>query len=166
MEDRLRATVTVSNVGAGHNVPTGSWTKHVIVGVWARQGSRWLPLAAGPRARVQDADPQEALAAGDWRNPPGFILGVRPKGTEGKRFSTPFLGLHWSRDAIVDTRLAPRASREETFEFDVGPDTADVHVEVRVIHRRGAFGAGLESVPWEVRARDPLPQVLWKRVVR
>ena len=162
---QVHVSVGVTNVGAGHNVPTGSWTKHVVVGVWAQQAGEWRPLLRGPRARLVDEDPPMGTAAGDWRNPPGFILGVRPKANVGKAFETPFLGFVWPRDALVDTRLAPAATAQHEFTFLAKGDEP-VQVEVRIVHRRGAFGATLQDVPWEIRDRDPMPQVLWKRVVR
>ena len=47
-------TVTVTNRGAAHKVPTGTWTKHVAVGVWAKQGDRWLAAGAGDRAVLDE----------------------------------------------------------------------------------------------------------------
>ena len=167
VDGALEVVLAVTNVGAGHHVPTGSWTKHVLVGVWARQGEQWLPLREGPRALVVATHESEhGLAAGDWRNPAGFILGVQPRQTVGSRFRTPMPGHAWTAATIHDTRLAPGSTVRETFRFDLTAADGAPQVEVRVAHRRGAFGADLRDVPWEIRPRDPLPHVLWHRIVR
>ena len=46
--DRVRVGVTLQNVGAGHSVPTGTWTKHLVVGIWAQVRRR----LASPIGRI------------------------------------------------------------------------------------------------------------------
>lgn len=89
-ERTLPVTIRVTNKGGGHSIPTGTWTKHVALGVYARVGERWLAATPStPRAALGDAaPPDEALAAGDWRNPPGLVFGVFDR-TNG-RLAPPF----------------------------------------------------------------------------
>jgi hypothetical protein len=166
---RWRVDVAVTNRGAGHKVPTGTWTKHVAIGVWARQDDRWLAAADDvPRAAlVRSGAPRgEALAAGDWRDPPGIVLGVRRRGDASGRPAD-----FWAPPAagdLVDERLAPEETRRFTVAFlpagqGAGPAPT---VEVRVVHRRGPIERGPQDVPWEMRPYDPSPEVEWTRVVR
>ena len=163
---RLVAEVRVANVGAGHRVPTGTWSKHVIVGVWARQGTRWLRQVEGDRAWTVDGEPPaEALAAGDWRNPGGLVLGVREANERSAALRQPDLWLPWRGDEVVDERLQPGQARVArcVFELD-GAEQAQV--VVRVIHRRGELGRGPIETPWRMAPYDEPPEVLWKEVVR
>jgi hypothetical protein len=166
---RWHVAVVLTNSGAGHRIPTGTWSKHVAVGVWARQGKAWLASDGGERARLvaASAAPTGALEGGDWRNPPGTVLGVFHRGYEGQPadfYDPP------APEETVDTRLAPGETR--TIEVDFVPADgakdggAAPEVEVRVIHRRGAIGAGPESTPWDLRPYDPAPQTEWTRIVR
>jgi hypothetical protein len=166
---RWRVDVAVTNRGAGHRVPTGTWTKHVAIGVWARQGERWLAAADdAPRAAlVRSGAPRgEALAAGDWRDPPGIVLGVRRRG-DVSGAPADFWAPPPPED-LVDDRLAPEETRRFSVAFlEEGPDpAAPPTVEVRVVHRRGPIGRGPEDTPWEMRPYDPSPEVEWTRVVR
>jgi hypothetical protein len=157
--------VSLRNVGAGHKIPTGTWSKHVAVGVWARVGERWLRQTGGDRARLLPGGepPAEGLAEGDWRNPAGTVLGVLPK---DPAYAVPaaFWGA-WSADAIKDDRLPAGAERLLHCRF-AGTEKEVPEVFVQVVHRRGEIGAGPASAPWEVRPYDPPPQTLWRRIVR
>ena len=164
----LPVRVTLENRGAGHAIPTGTWTKHVAVGVYARVGDRWLAAdRAAPRAMLGDAAPEgAALAAGDWRNPPGTVFGVYERASG--RLAPDFWAPPDASD-VDDRRLAPDAkvTLEVVFTLpdDVPPDVEPV-VEVRVIHRRGPLAKGPSSVPWEPRRYDAPPEIEWLRVVR
>jgi len=163
---RLTATVRVTNVGAGHLLPTGTWSKHVLVGVWARQGSRWLKQVDGDRAWTQDGEaPAEALAAGDWRNPGGLVLGVRDAGERSGALRQPDLWFPWRGDEVVDERLKPGASRQASCVFEL-EGAEEAQVVVRVIHRRGELGKGPAQMPWRAAPYDEPPEVLWMEVVR
>jgi hypothetical protein len=159
--------VAVTNVGAGHRVPTGTWTKHVAIGVWARRGDRWLLAKDGERAVLGARAPaDEALAGGDWRGPPGALLGVFRRGKEEEPAS------FWDPPTpadTVDTRLAPDETRTIRARFvDVpGAPAGDPPVvEVRAVHRRGAIGSGHAGTPWEPRPNDAPPEVEWWRIER
>jgi hypothetical protein len=163
---RLTAEVSVTNVGAGHRIPTGTWTKHVVVGVWARQGERWLQQVDGDRAlTVAGPLPGEPLAAGDWRNPGGFVLGVRDAGELSAALRQPDVWLAWKADEVVDERLEPGATRTARCTFVTSGDVEPT-VVVRVVHRRGEIGAGPAHTPWKPALYDEPPEVLWIEVVR
>lgn len=163
---RWRVVVTVTNAGAGHAVPTGTWTKHVAVGVWARQGARWLAAEGGERADLvaggADAGP---LVAGDWRRPPGRVFGWRRKGGDA---TPPDFWAPPDAADLEDRRLPPDVPvrLEATFVPVVGGPGAPPEVEVRVVHRRGAIGAGAHETPWDRKPYDPAPEVEWARIVR
>lgn len=160
------AEVQVTNVGAGHRIPTGTWTKHVLVGVWARQGDRWLRQVDGDRAlTVAGPSPVEALAAGDWRNPGGLVLGVRAADEPSGALRQPDPWLPWKSDEIVDDRLRPGATRRARCVFAAEGD-AEPTVVVRVVHRRGELGPGPAHTPWKPAPYDEPPEVLWLEVVR
>ena len=162
---RWLVAVKAAARGVGHRVPTGTWTKHVAIGVWARQGDRWLAADGGERARLVDDDaaPAGPLAGGDWRNPPGTVLGMLDAQGRPADFWDPPAAA-----ALRDTRLAPDETRrlEVAFVPEATDPAAEPVVEVRVVHRRGAIGEGLATTPWTRRPYDPPPQVEWTRIVR
>jgi hypothetical protein len=158
--------VAVANVGAGHKIPTGTWSRHVAVGVWARVGDRWLSTSGGDRCRLVAVDAADAaLAGGDWRDPAGGVLGVRPADPRYGVGPAPFWG-SWKPEDVVDERLAPGDVRTFRCRFAGAAESEVPEVEVQIVHRRGAIGAGPASVPWPVRQFDPPPQTLWMRLVR
>ena len=163
---RVVAEVSVQNVGAGHRIPTGTWTKHVLVGVWARQGDRWLLPVEGDRLwrPVGPAAP-EAPAAGDWPGAAGFVLGVRDAREVPGAPRPPDFWRRLGPDEVVDERLAPGATRTGRFAFDAAGD-AEPTIVVRVVHRRGALGAGPAHTPWQPADYDEPPEVLWLEVTR
>lgn len=166
VDGRLVAQVSVKNVGAGHRVPTGTWSKHVLVGVWARQAGRWLRQVDGDRAWVVAAPaPERALAAGDWENPGGLVLGVRHIEARSGAQDQPDLWLAWRPDELVDERLAPGAERSARCVF-VLDGAEPPEVVVRVVHRRGELGPGPAHTPWKPSLYDEPPEVLWLETVR
>jgi hypothetical protein len=164
--DEWLVRVTLENVGAGHRIPTGTWSKHVAVGIWARIGDRWLLATAGERCRLVPGDaPAEALAAGDWRNPAGTVLGVRPKDPAVGLTPAVFWGA-WPADSLVDDRLLPGVKRVVEARFEGAGEALVPTVEVHVVHRRGELGTGPGATPWNLEPYDPPPQTLWIRRVR
>jgi Zn-finger protein len=159
-------TVSMTNSGAGHSIPTGTWSKQVVVGIWAAGAAGPLKQLAGPRAMTDvRAKPGAALEAGDWTNPAGFVLGVSVVG-EGSGRPTPPFWHAWPAAQIDDQRLAPGTTREVTCRFEATPDGTAPVVEVRVIHRRAWLPRGAAGVPWTVRTYDAPPEVLWRRLIR
>jgi hypothetical protein len=163
---RWLVVVRATNRGAGHAIPTGTWTKHVALGIWARQGDRWLAADGGERAALVDEAAPAALAGGDWRNPPGTVFGVRR--SSGGLATPPDFYDPPPPAETVDARLAAGATRTVEASFvPVGDGPGEPpEVEVRVIHRRGTLGATAADVPWDLRPNDPPPQVEWLRIVR
>ena len=162
------AEVSVTNSGAGHKVPTGTWSKHVVVGVWADVDGTPLAQVGGDRAYLGNPAPDgTALPAGDWRDPGGFVLGVRARLVDDE--GQPVLGkpppvfwAAWPTKDVIDERLAPGATRKAEVRF--AASAKEPTIEVRILHRRGWLPRGMASVPWTVGTNDPAPEVLWKRV--
>lgn len=162
------AEVSVTNTGAGHKVPTGTWSKHVIVGVWAEASGKALRQLDGDRALLGNPPPEgAALAPGDWRDPGGFILGMRVKlendnGSPTQDRAPPVFWAPWKAADLQDDRLAPGATRTATCRFEASE--AEPTIEVRVLHRRGWLPRGTASTPWTIGPTDPQPEVLWMTV--
>jgi hypothetical protein len=162
---RLLVTARVTNVGAGHRVPTGTWSKHVLVGVWAHQQGRWLAQVEGDRAwTVAGEAPERALAAGEWENPGGLVLGVREASARSGALHQPDLWLAWRADELKDERLAPGEARMAACVFALD-GAAPAEVVVRVVHRRGELGLGPAHTPWKPALYDEPPEVLWRELV-
>ena len=157
--------VRVTNRGAGHKVPTGTWSKHLVLGVWATQDGQPLALVEGPRAWLDARAGEEAgRDPGDWRRPAGFVFGIAPRSEALAPFRPLDLLGAWGADDVDDTRLEPGATRELVFRFASVAD-APAHVDVRWQHRRGALGAGSADAPWQVRSHDPPPALTLGRSV-
>jgi hypothetical protein len=159
--------VSVTNTGAGHKIPTGTWSKRVIVGVWASAAGAPLLQVDGDRTWLDPAAPVDvAYAPGDWRNPGGLVLGMRAASDpEGRQTAPPFWQV-WRSEDVIDTRLAPGETRSARLLFEDTPKGIVPQVEVRILYRRARLARGLASLPWTLRTYDPAPEVLWKRVVR
>jgi len=160
-------TVEVKNSGAGHKVPTGTWSKRVIVGVWASVEGRALKQVGGDRCRLDpEARTDVAYAAGDWRSPGGLVLGMHARSDpEGRQAAPPFWA-GWPPGEVVDERLGPGETRVATCRFAASGSPRVPRVEIRVIHRRARLPHGLSSVPWTIGPHDPPPEVLWLRLLR
>jgi hypothetical protein len=159
--------VEVTNSGAGHKVPTGTWSKRVIVGVWASLQGKPLRQVGGDRSRLDPGASSEiAYAAGDWRNPGGFVLGVRARSDAEGLQTAPSFWAPWRAEDIVDERLGAGETRVATCRFEGPVGEAVPEVEVRVLYRRARLAGGAASVPWTVGPHDPAPEVLWLRLQR
>lgn len=164
--DRLQVRIAVENVGAGHRVPTGTWTKHLVLGVWARAAGKPLALLSGDRAWLveESATSSDPLVAGSWLNPMGTVFGVFPANSPEAPFASLDMLAPWLAEHIDDRRLEPGAVRNLVGEFSCPPD-APCEVEVRVVHRRGALGAGVAHTPWTIGPGDAPPEMLVLREV-
>ena len=159
------AEVSVTNVGAGHKVPTGTWSKHVVVGVWAQAGEKALRQVGGDVARLGNPAPEGvALPPGDWRDPGGLVLGMRANildasGARQLDLAPPVFWAAWEPKDLIDERLAPDETRRATVRFEAS--ASEPTIEVRVLHRRGWLPRGTASVPWTIGPNDPAPETLW-----
>lgn len=164
---RFVVEVVVENVGAGHAVPTGTSTKHVALGVWARQGDTWLAPDGGERADLvpEDRATVGPMAAGDWMRPPGLVFGWRRAGGDA---TPPDFYERIADDDLEDRRLHPGqpVTLRAYFVAAVEGDRSLPQVEVRVVHRRGAIGAGAHETPWVRHVNDPPPETEWIRILR
>jgi hypothetical protein len=166
-KDEWEITVSITNVGAGHRIPTGTWTKHVVVGVWAKRGDAWLPLQSGAKTRLvaADAEPEDGvLPAGDFRNPGGLVLGVAAKESNTPWMRPAFFGL-WKPEALEDTRLLPRETRKAVCRYPGDGTETPPTVEVRVEHRRAEVDP-VTGFGYPIRPNDAPPVVRWMRVVK
>jgi hypothetical protein len=158
--------VAMTNSGAGHKIPTGSWSKQVVVGVWAATAEGPLACVGGARAWLDPRSDETRLVAGDWRNPAGFVLGMRAASDAEGRRPTPDFWQPWPPDQVVDTRLAPGERRSVACRFEATPEGVEPVVDVRVLHRRAWLPRGAAGVPWTIEPYDPAPETLWRRVIR
>ncbi len=143
-------TVALTSRAVGHKVPTGTWSKHVVVAVTATVDGEPLEQISGDRT---------ALGTG------GFILRVRAASDTERKQGNPLWWQPWPKAQVVDERLKPGETRTATCRFERTPG-AEPSVEVRVLHRRGWLPGGPASVPWTVNEYDAPPEVLWMRVVK
>jgi hypothetical protein len=140
--ERLLVTTKVAAVAAGHRVPTGSGSKHLLLVVLATDGAgRPYPLIEGARVpahaggagdatRLDAAALRERLAEGDFAGMPGKEFAQVLADGAG-RTHVPF----WRAVRVVeDTRLVPGAAVTVPHVFAVGGGRA-ASVQVEVWHR-------------------------------
>lgn len=140
---RVRATVTITNTGAGHDIPTDQPARHLILVVRARDaGGVELTQVAG-----------ESVPA--WCG-----LGDAPDdygGRPGKAFAKVLRSLntgeeptaaYWSPTIIVsDNRIPALGSDTSVYEFAV-PGAGSANVQATLIFRR-AFKSLMEAKRWD-----------------
>jgi len=167
-DGRWRVDVRLRNVGAGHRVPTGTATKHVLVGVWARRGADRVPLQGADRLRLSEdrwLDPDPSIAetpTRTWDGAAGFVLGRVVSNETGVLRLASFHG--GKEEGVVrDTRLAPGAERHGSWFAAPG---AEPEVEVEVIHRRVPLVEGPQDATHLRGLYDAPLEVRWLRVVR
>lgn len=177
--DRVRATATVKNVGAGHAVPTGEPLRHLLLSVRARCGNIELPVIEAPtvpdyggyRARKQAGEDWSRwpdAEAGDRvrvvRRPGEFVEyeGVGPFG-DG-RFSTPQKGLPRTTFVQEATVLAVDVAGVAT--FDRALEAGDEAYLVRGDDDwAGRPGFGFARVMADARGQTMVPHFLAVDVV-
>lgn len=140
----VAVTVTVSNVGAGHHVPTDSPMRHLILLVRAASRGRDLPLRDG--ATLPRWCGTGDLAAANYGGLPGKVFAKILEET-WTRVSPS--AAYWNPTRIVsDTRIPAEASDASTFRFDA-TGAEDVEVRVELIYRR-AFKQLIEQKGWDL----------------
>jgi hypothetical protein len=121
LTDGVRVKVVLTNVGAGHAVPTGHGLKRYLLAVTGISNGEALSGGTG-----FPAGERTGAAAGATQ---GEIIGLQYADRSGANWSMPW----WRADAIAkDTRLWPDTPRE--FVFDIARADA---AEVKLILRRG-----------------------------
>jgi hypothetical protein len=123
--DGVRVDVAITNVGAGHSLPTGVPLRQILLLVRATDAAgQPLALVDGPRL------PDWAV---DYADQPGwaYIKILRDIYTG----EAPTMS-HWRPATIIsDTRIAARATDQRSFTFAT-PAEGPVTVEARLLYRR------------------------------
>lgn len=125
IDDTLQVNVQLTNVNAGHHIPTDSPMRHLLLIVVARGADgELLPLDRG-----------ELLPewAGDYAAVPGRYYAKLLRDKWSGEFPS---GSYWREVELVeDTRLAALATDASEFAFALNRNAA-VTVEVRLLYRR------------------------------
>lgn len=115
--DGVRLRVTLTNVGAGHAIPTGHGLKRYVLSVHGRAGGQPLAFAGG----LPESERAGAAASATT----GALI--------GRQFSNDWSVPYWRGQPTQDTRLLP--DEPQVFTFDLpGADS----VEVKLTMRRGS----------------------------
>ncbi|MCC7510358.1 MAG: hypothetical protein IT464_13440 [Planctomycetes bacterium] len=117
--DGMRIRVTLTNVGAGHAIPTGHGLKRYVLSLHGRADGKALTPDNG-----LPADERVSAAASATT---GTLI--------GRRFGDDWSSPYWREAQREDTRLKPDEPRVYTFDLP-GAQSA----EVKLILRRGAPG--------------------------
>jgi hypothetical protein len=135
----VQVSVTLTNVAAGHHVPTDFPGRHMILAVAATDGQgQALPLQSGPTVPewggAQAGQPGKAFAK---------VL------RDVKTGESPVVS-YWKQTLIVsDNRIPALGSDTSAYTFAVPADGGEVNVTARLLFRR-AFQPLTEAKGWEV----------------
>lgn len=144
--DRLKVTVTVTNKGAGHHVPTDSPLRQVILLVQATDADgNPLPLLEGPV--IPPWGGEGSLAEGYYAGSPGKIYA---KTLEEMWTGVAPTGAYWNHTRILeDTRIPALGSDIAVFIFSLNPSLETVEVQAQLLYRR-AFRELQDQKGWEI----------------
>ena len=167
----LHVRVRVTNKGAGHRAPTGTWTKHIVAGIWAQQGDTWLVQRDGPARHACRGGTVccRHAAARSRRLAQSGRLRLRRARARCSRFvfrRRLWLGLGprrtwktraWSRWGTGTSTSplrcpAPHRRRHRPRRQSGSPCSS--------FTERGVLRGGPAETPWPVGPLDPPPQVL------
>ncbi|NOX61977.1 MAG: hypothetical protein GXP42_08530 [Chloroflexi bacterium] len=134
----LRVTVTITNTGTGHHIPTDHPGRHMILTVSAKdEQGRVLPLLAGSRTP-------------EWAGPEA--------GRPGKAFAKVLKDVasgeypvvsYWKQALIQsDNRIPAMAADRSTYVFAGPTDATEITIEARLIFRR-LFADLAEAKGWD-----------------
>ncbi len=137
--DRVEVTVTITNTGAGHHIPTDHPGRHLILVVTATDESgSSLAQLEGPTV------PGWGGAAAGW---PGTAFAKVLRDAESGEF--PVVS-YWKRTAILaDNRISARATDASDYVFASPAGAGRVEVTVRLIFRR-LYQELAEQSGWDV----------------
>jgi hypothetical protein len=134
----LVVTVKITNVGAGHDVPTGQPMRNLILVIACEDGSaRPLRFMTGESVPAWGGN----LAAEPGKGFAKILLTLNeyPKSSHISsdqalaEFPSPF----WRRNRIlVDNRIPPKGTDESTFSFSVPKEFSQLRVKAQLIYRR------------------------------
>jgi hypothetical protein len=134
---RLVVNVKVTNAKTGHDVPTDSPLRHVMLIVEASDaGNRALSLISGPR--LPDW-------AGNYANLPGQAYAKILKDSWSGEM--PSSQIWRPVEVVTDTRIAPFATAASRYTFDTQKSSKNL-VSVRLVYRR-AFQQLMEWKGWD-----------------
>ena len=135
----VQVSVTLTNVAAGHHVPTDFPGRHMILVVTAMDGQgQVLPQQSGPT--VPDWGGAQAGLPGK-----AFAKVLR----DAKTGESPVVS-YWKQTLIVgDNRIPALGSDTSVYTFSVPADSGEVSVTARLLFRR-AFQPLIETKGWKV----------------
>jgi nitrate/TMAO reductase-like tetraheme cytochrome c subunit len=143
--DTLRVTVTITNTGAGHHVPTDHPARNMILLVRATDDQgRELVQMAGPKV------PDWGGVGSDPNDYAGWPGKGYAKVLKDVQSGEAPVASYWKQTLIQsDNRLAAFEADTTTYDFLVPEEGSDIEVEARLIFRR-AFKPLAEAKGWEM----------------
>lgn len=151
----LRVTATVSNVGAGHHIPTDHPARNMLLVISATDSfGNSLPLLSGsviPEWGGRGSEPE------DYAGLPGKAF--------AKILEEAWTGIiptvaYWNPTVLrEDTRIAALARDSSTYDFEAPPRGGPVQVTGKLVFRR-AFRDVIRRKAWDVP-----DMVLWQTTV-
>lgn len=146
-DDALTIDVAITNVGAGHSVPTDSPLRHLILVVRATAADgRPLELLAGER--VPDWGGVGDPADGAYAGLPGTIYA---RVLEDLSTHVAPTAAYWNPTRVEsDTRIPPLATAAGSYTFEAsGAGAGIVELDVTLVYRR-AFKELMDLKGWDV----------------
>jgi len=152
VQDRLlTVTVKITNVGAGHDVPTGQPMRNMILAVSAAGGQEQsLRFMAGESVPAWGGDlagqpgkgfAKILLTLNEYATPTHVV-----NNTTAAEFPSPF----WRRNRILsDNRIPANASDLSSYVFSVPKESGRLSIRVRLIYRR-AFKPLADAKGWDI----------------
>ncbi len=143
--DEVRVDVAITNDKTGHDVPTDSPLRELILLVRATDaGGNALPQTSGPTVPEWGGVGDPSL--GYYADLPGTAYA---KILEELWTEVSPTGAYWNMTRLVsDNRIAPFATDETNYAF-AAPAASDVSVEVTLLYRR-AYKTLMDQKGWDV----------------
>ena len=137
--DEIEVTVTITNTGVGHHIPTDFPGRHMILVVTATdEGKRPLTQLSGPLIPEW---------GGGQAGLPGTAYAKLLRDVETGEM--PVVS-YWKQTVIVrDNRIPALASDSSTFIFSIPQDVKEVDITAQLLFRR-AFQEVVDTKEWDV----------------